>query len=55
MAEGDGGSGAFFGPPCERSAAERVMSLDPHPGQLTMPSGSERGPIGVLQRGQFMS
>jgi hypothetical protein len=35
-------------------AAERVMSRDPHPGQVTMLSGSESGPIGVLQRGQFI-
>ena len=31
------------------------MSRDPHPGQVTMLSGSESGPTGVLQRGQFMS
>ena len=30
------------------------MSRDPHPGQVMMLSGSESGPIGVLQRGQFM-
>ncbi len=55
---GDGGGGAggtAFGPPCERRAAERVMSRDPHPGQVTMLSGSESGPTGVLQRGQFIS
>ena len=54
--KGGGGSApAGFGPPCERRAAERVMSRVPHPGQVTMLSGSESGPIGVLQRGQFMS
>ena len=31
------------------------MSRDPHPGQVTILSGSESGPTGVLQRGQFMS
>ena len=51
----DGAGAAGFGPPCERKAAERDMSRDPHPGQVTMLSGSDRGPTGVLQRGQFMS
>ncbi|HXK11955.1 MAG TPA: hypothetical protein VMT70_20115 [Vicinamibacteria bacterium] len=40
--------------PCDRSAAERVMSLEPQPGQVTMLSGLASGPMGVLQRGQFM-
>ena len=31
------------------------MSRDPHPGQVTMLSGSEIFSIGVLQRGQFIS
>ena len=44
-----------FGAPCERRAAERVISRDPHPGQVMMLSGFEMGPIGVLQRGQFMA
>ena len=57
--DGGGGGGpsapASFGPPCERRTAERVMSRDPLPGQVMTPFGSESGPIGVLQRGQFIS
>ena len=60
VADGDARRGADgrrrrFEPPCERRAAERVMSRDPQPGQVTMLSGAESGPTGVLQRGQFMS
>ena len=55
LGAGCGGVGGVgFGPPCERRAAERVMSLVPHPEQVTMLSGSESGPMGVLQRGQFI-
>jgi hypothetical protein len=31
------------------------MRREPQPGQVTMLSGFARGPIGVWQRGQFMS
>jgi hypothetical protein len=58
---GAGGSGAVgsaaagLAPPCERRAAERVISRDPHPGQVVTPSGSGSGAIGVWQRGHFMA
>jgi len=54
-AGGGGASAPGFEAPPERRAADRVMRRDPHPGQVTMESGLESGPIGVLQRGQFMS
>ena len=52
---GTGAVAAGFGPPWDRRAAALVMRRDPHPGHVTMPSGSLSGPTGVLQRGQFMS
>ena len=54
-ASGTGADAAGLGPPCERSAAAFVMRRDPHPGQVTMLSGSVSGPTGVWQRGQFIS
>jgi hypothetical protein len=53
-AAGAGDGPGRFGPPWDRKAAAFVMRRDPHPGQVTMLSGSERGPIEVLQRGQFI-
>jgi hypothetical protein len=50
-----GAEAAGLGPPCDRRAAALVMRREPHPGHVTMPSGSLSGPTGVLQRGQFMS
>ena len=52
---GTGAVAAGLGPPWDRRAAALVMRRDPHPGHVTMPSGSLSGPTGVLQRGQFMS
>jgi hypothetical protein len=48
---------AFAGraaPPCERSAADRVINREPQPGHVITPSGSVGFSIGLLQRGQFM-
>lgn len=52
---GTGAPAAGLGPPCDRRAADFVMSREPQPGHVTMLSGSVRGSMGVLQRGQFMS
>jgi len=49
-----GAAAAGAAPPWDRCAADRVMSREPHPGQVTMLSGVASGPMGVLQRGQFM-
>jgi hypothetical protein len=42
-------------PPWERSAAARVISREPQPGQVTTLSGPGRRSMDVLQRGQFMA
>ena len=41
--------------PEDARASARVISREPHPGQVTIPSGFARGPIVALQRGQFMT
>jgi len=56
---GDDGAGAAAAAggadwPCERRAADFVMSREPQPGQVTMLSGLDSGPMAVLQRGQFI-
>ena len=50
---GVGVAGLSF--PWDRSAAARVMSRAPHPGQAMMLSGPKDWVIADLQRGQFMA
>ena len=55
-ADGAGGAsgGSIDWPPCERRAADFVISRDPHPGHVMMASGLASGAMGLLQRGQFI-
>ena len=49
-----GGAGGCAAPPPERRAAARVIRREPQPGQVTIASGFDSGPISALQRGQFI-